>query len=108
MPTDLYEVRGAHPAPPFGIPNYVFRSISQPGYLIGDLAFANGAVYEWNGSAWVILTVGGGGSGGTEVFAIAGSGTPSNVTDIPTSGSGVAYNAAGNLWVYNSGWQQQF
>lgn len=50
----------------------------------------------------------GGGTADPEVFNVSGSGSPSNVTDVPVSGKGIAYNQAGNFWVYNGGWQQQY
>lgn len=103
MPTDLYEPRGAHPPPPFGIPIYTFRSIASPGYLIGDIAFANSVVYEWDGDSWNVLTVGaGGGSGDVQVFSgnYAG-GTP---TDVPTTDAAVAFDTSNDAeWHFYGG-----
>ena len=42
----------------------------------------------------------GGGSGGQEVFALSGSDSP---VAAPSSGNGVAYNEAGDVWVYSGG-----
>lgn len=46
------------------------------------------------------ILAGGGGGGSPEVFALAGANVPAAV---PAGGAGVAYNEAGDVWVYSVG-----
>lgn len=69
---ELYDPipNGGHPPPQFGIPNYIFRSIALPGYLVGDVAVLfDGTFYEWDGDSWNSLSISGGGAGGTTQIA---------------------------------------
>lgn len=123
--SDLNNI-GSHPAPsPFTYgPVNVFRSISVNGIAVGDVAItAAGAGYEWTGTAWSALAIGGGGgspqtpwasaiNGGafalTNVSSITATtfigaltGNASTATALATSRSinGVAFNGTADITV---------
>ena len=107
MADETYRPLGNHPMPTGLAERAVYSGSGAPTqspvptsalYLDTD----TGDFYEFDGTTWNLISSGGGGGGGsTEVWKLAGSSTPSAT---PASG-GVAYNAAGDVWVYTSaGW----